>query len=520
MEASISSTIQRVVGLQSIVTLIGIYLASKVYSFFIYPHYVSPLRHLPGPNGGHFLMGQAVKQFTSGNPNQPFMTWMQKWPTVDFVRYLTYFNSDALLVVSLAAQKEILAKHCYSFAKPTLYFKLASELVGLGVGVAEGEEHKNQRKVLNGLFSIANLKKYIPVFQRKVRDLAGLLDKAVDEDDGYITLSPMFSKLTLDIMGIFALGTELNSLAAPTVFEKCYKELFEQSRAGQLLIAINAFFPIRWLPVKINRDFVRAKWTVRDQLHTIVKERITDMREGRASAARPSATEADDLLSYLVREKYLKDGDGPRWTDEHILEQMITFTAAGHETTSLSLVWATHVLSIHHDVAARLRTEIKALLATKPNPDYNDLEGLPYLEKFTKELYRFISAAVVIPRQATEDVNVLGVHIPKGTIVMVMPATFHHNPTIWGDDCGEFNPNRWDHVSDKIAEPCAFAAFSQGPRMCIGRVMAVLQFKVTLVELLSRFEFERVEMGEIELFNPDLLLRPKTGLNCRVRRVD
>jgi cytochrome P450 len=75
---------------------------------------------------------------------------MRKWPTVDFVRYLTYFNSDALLVVSLAAQREILHKHCYAFAKPTLYSKFASEVVGRGVGVAEGQEHRNQRKVLNG----------------------------------------------------------------------------------------------------------------------------------------------------------------------------------------------------------------------------------------------------------------------------------------------------------------------------------------------------------------------------------
>ena len=95
-------------------------------------------------------MGQVIKDFTSGDPNEPFMTWMRKWPTADFVRYLSFFNSDALLVISLAAQKEILGKHCYSFAKPTLYFKLAADIVGRGVGIAEGHEHKAQRKVLNG----------------------------------------------------------------------------------------------------------------------------------------------------------------------------------------------------------------------------------------------------------------------------------------------------------------------------------------------------------------------------------
>jgi len=64
----------------------------------------------------------------------------------------------------------------------------------------------------------------------------------------------------------------------------------------------------------------------------------------------------------------------------------------GHETTAISLVWATHALSIYPDVADRLRTETQDLLATKPDPDYHDLENLPYMDKFTKELFRFISA--------------------------------------------------------------------------------------------------------------------------------
>ena len=134
---------------------------------------------------------------------------------------------------------------------------------------------------------------------------------------------PTFSKLSLDIMGVFALGIELNSLEASTVFEACYKEMFEQPLAGQLLIAINAFFPIRWLPIKINRRFLRAKEVVRSQLRIIVKERIAELEDGKASAStRQSATDADDLLTFLVREKYLKEEDGPRWTEDELLEQV------------------------------------------------------------------------------------------------------------------------------------------------------------------------------------------------------
>jgi cytochrome P450 len=123
-------------------------------------------------------------------------------------------------------------------------------------------------------------------------------------------------------MGVFALGIELNNIEAATVFDACYREMFEQPLAGQLLIAINAFVPIRWLPIKVNQDFIRAKGIVRNQLRSIVKERITDIQEGSASIPRKSATDADDLLTYLIREKYLKEEDGPRWTENDILEQV------------------------------------------------------------------------------------------------------------------------------------------------------------------------------------------------------
>ncbi|KAK0702261.1 cytochrome P450, partial [Lasiosphaeris hirsuta] len=170
------------------------------------------------------------------------------------------------------------------------------------------------------------------------------------------------------------------------------------------------------------------------------------------------------------------------------------------------------------DVANPLRKEVQDLLATKPDPDYHDLENLLYMGKFTKELFRFLSAAVIIPRTAIKDVTVLGVFIPKGTNVMVMPAMSHHNPTIWGDDCDEFNPDRWGHISEKIEDLYAFAAFSQGPRICIGRAMALLQFKAILVELVSRFEFWNVGGRNVEVLNPNLLLRPRSGLKVRVRR--
>ena len=53
-----------------------------------------------------------------------------------------------------------------------------------------------------------------------------------------------------------------------------------------------------------------------------------------------------------------------------------------------------------------------------------------------------LSLAIHAPREAVEDVVIQGVHIPKGTTVVMYPAVIQHNPVIWGEDCDEFNPDR------------------------------------------------------------------------------
>jgi len=56
------------------------YSALKAYRLIIYPNFVSPLRHLPGPKDGYPLLGQFPRILTAPSPNEPFLTWSAKWP--------------------------------------------------------------------------------------------------------------------------------------------------------------------------------------------------------------------------------------------------------------------------------------------------------------------------------------------------------------------------------------------------------------------------------------------------------
>ena len=143
---------QRLLRWDVALAVVGLYLVhflgSQLYHLFIYPRFFSPLRHLPGPKDHHFLLGQTVNQFRSGSPNQPYVSWMRQWPRAHLIRYFDIGCSDAVLVTSLAAHKEILGDKAYSFHKPPFFARLVADIVGHGLVFAEGNEHKKQRRVL------------------------------------------------------------------------------------------------------------------------------------------------------------------------------------------------------------------------------------------------------------------------------------------------------------------------------------------------------------------------------------
>jgi cytochrome P450 len=136
----------------------------------------------------------------------------------------------------------------------------------------------------------------------------------------------LYSKIMMDIMGVFALGVELGNLgpadrnAARNSFDHCYHELFEPGMLGQILMALNTVLPVRWLPLEANRRHKQALQTVRGELMAIIQDRIRDVGDWRAAGVDVDAKKGKDLLTFMVVEKYYAESD--RWSAEYILEQV------------------------------------------------------------------------------------------------------------------------------------------------------------------------------------------------------
>jgi cytochrome P450 len=64
----------------------------------------------------------------------------------------------------------------------------------------------------------------------------------------------------------------------------------------------------------------------------------------------------------------------------------------GHESSTNTLLWALHSLSIHPDVQGRLREEITANLPDSGPPTTSAIDSLEYLDRFVKEVFRLYPA--------------------------------------------------------------------------------------------------------------------------------
>jgi cytochrome P450 len=161
-------------------------------------------------------------------------------------------------------------------------------------------------------------------------------------------------------------------------------------------------------------------------------------------------TLTDDLISDLIR----AEDDGDRLTHDELLMLVSGLLIAGTDTTRNQLAASAHVLHEHPDQWA--------LLAEHP-------ELAP---KAVEETMRHSPIAFATMRTPVEDVELGGVSIPAGTLVLVNSAAANRDPAAYDD------PDRLDITRES---PPAMLTFGGGMHYCLGVHLA----RIELVEALT-----------------------------------
>ncbi|CDY27069.1 BnaA02g10890D [Brassica napus] len=194
-----------------------------------------------------------------------------------------------------------------------------------------------------------------------------------------------------------------------------------------------------------------------------------------------------DFKQTLEAKGLLKAEKG-EFTATELVDECKTFFFAGVETAALALTWTFMLLAIHPKWQDTLRDEIRQVIGDS-EIEYKKLAGLKKMSWVMNEVLRLYPSAPNAQRQARRDIEVNGRVIPNGTNIWIDVVAMHHDVDLWGDDVNEFKPERFDgDLHGGFKNKMGFMPFGFGGRMCIGRNMAFMEYKILFSLVLSRFE--------------------------------
>ena len=215
----------------------------------------------------------------------------------------------------------------------------------------------------------------------------------------------------------------------------------------------------------------------------------------------------DDLLGVLM--DAVSDETGEPMSDEAILHECLHLLVAGHETSSNALCWTLYLLSKHPEYVEAVRSEYDRVVGDSVL-QYADLPGLDVTTQIIEESLRLYPPFWMVDRVAVADDDIMGIRIPKGTIVVAFIYGAHRSPKLW-DDPDRFIPERFSKAHRVTHTPFAYLPFGGGPRGCVGGTFAMLQMLMIVGGLLRRYDFELAPDQDVSPRSM-VFLRPNHGI--------
>lgn len=396
-----------------------------------------------------------------------------------------------LLVHEPGAIRHVLLDNAANYRKDRLQRRVLSAGLNDGLLSAEGDQWRVQRRVIAPMFARRTVMDFSSAMVAAAEALSerwrGLGDRAT------IDVAAEMAKVTLDVV-------------ERTIFSDGFG-----SDAEDIRIAMTTYFntigKISPLDILGVPDFVPrlSRLRVRSTLKFFEAEidRVISARR-RILAEQPDRA-PHDLLTHLLQA--LDTGIGDGLDEREVRSNILTFIAAGHETTANTLSWAMFLLSQSGEWRARIEAEADREL-TGPVSGIADrlVETRAVIEE-TIRLYPPISA---ISRVAIGRDELNGEPVRPGSLIVISPYVLHRHRRLW-DRPDAFDPHRFLGSAHAAIDRFAYLPFGAGPRKCIGSTFALQEATLVLATIVKHFRFQ-LKPGHAVWPALRVTLRPANGL--------
>ncbi|MUG91833.1 cytochrome P450 [Scytonema sp. UIC 10036] len=239
-------------------------------------------------------------------------------------------------------------------------------------------------------------------------------------------------------------------------------------------------------------NFIRTK----QKIHDLFQVEIDDKR------THPEKL-GNDILSLMLS---ATDSEGQSMSDEQLKDELITLLSAGHETTANGLAWGFYWLAKNPSVKEKLSQEIDSL---GKNPDPIEISRLPYLTAVCQEILRLYPVVqVALARFAKQDIEIMGRCFKAGTTFIPSIYSVHRREDLYPNS-KQFQPERFLERQYTAYE---FLPFGGGVRMCLGHALAMLEMKLVIATIVSKYNLELADDKPIKPIRRSATISPSNGV--------
>ena len=200
-----------------------------------------------------------------------------------------------------------------------------------------------------------------------------------------------------------------------------------------------------------------------------------------------------------------------------------SFIIAGKDTTAQMLSWFMYHLCTNNltDIFDKIRSEIKTVFGTndysKLEFSYENVNKCHYIECCLKESLRLYPSVPHLVRETIKDIETPnGYTIRKGDEVIISTYAIGRMPWIWKEPL-KFKPERFLDSKNQ-PDPSKYPAFNIAPRICLGKHVALLEGKIAVIKLFTKYKNIQAVKGQNIEWLASPTMQMQTGFKAHLRK--
>ncbi|XBI87168.1 hypothetical protein VPH35_025298 [Triticum aestivum] len=395
------------------------------------------------------------------------------------------------------------------------------DIMGGSLFTIDGEpcrrQHAKAKSMLSSPRIVASMAAYL--CGKVENNLLPLFTRMAIADTSF-DMQELMSRLMFDLAAtpLFGVDPGLLSSDMPPMDAAVALDMVMEVGFFRLMMPASCWKSMRWLNIGPERKLDMARMVLRELVREMMEKRkITTCHFGHGKEQ-----ESVDIIS-----SFLED---PDYANVDLLHAVIiSYMLAARDTIATTLTWIFYNLAQNPNIVSIIRNELSPIASRKVavgvcTPvifEPEETKSLVYLTATLYETLRLYPPAPVLRKTvAVDDIMPSGHEVHAGDTIFISVHSMGRMEAVWGKDCLDYNPHRWlsdDGNNLRYVPSHKFLAFNSGPRMCLGKDIAVMQMNTVIATTVWNFDVQLVKGQRIQP-KPSIILEMENGLIVKLKK--